>query len=299
MPVSSMHDPDDEYLFARWSVVLADLYAAWNATNVQFAEVPSKGSSASRDDALLAPARTEWGEYEGTGAGLDAVQMVDAAAQYVLALKSFADNRTPDLAPWPVVRAVAEHVAHAAWLLEPGIRPEARMARRWMAQLAGAHRYRWMAGARNATRAQQREAKECRHAIRSQLLQRFPDADTEWTDPSEYPLPPWKIAGEKYPTFGRQCRLIEKLGVESVAGLYDTLSFNAHPNPVALTMQIDRSDNRDSVTVTYRVSPVQWNSAVRSASMLLYVAACAACGYFALDTRHMDAWYDSLEPSRG
>jgi hypothetical protein len=77
-----------------------------------------------------------------------------------------------------------------------GIRPEARMARRWMAQLAGAHRNRWMAGARNATRAQQHEAKECRHTVRSQLLQRFPDADTEWTDPSEHPLPPWEIAGE-------------------------------------------------------------------------------------------------------
>jgi hypothetical protein len=51
-------------------------------------------------------------------------------------------------------------------------------------------------GRTHATRAQQREAKECRHTIRSQLLQRFPDADTEWTDPSEHPLPPWEIAGE-------------------------------------------------------------------------------------------------------
>ena len=265
---------------------------------MQFAGVPSEGSPASRDDALLARARAQWGHHEGTGAGLDAVQMVDAAAQYVLGLKSFADNQTPVLAPWPVVRAVAEHVAHAAWLLEPGIRPEARMARRWMARLAGAHRYRWMAGARNTTKVQERDAKKCREAIRDQLLQRFPGADTKWTDPAKYPLPPWTIAGETYPTLGRQCRLIEKLGVENLAGVYDTLSLNAHPNPVMLTMLVDRTDNGNDVAVAYRVAPEQWNSAVRVASLLLYAAAHAACGYFALDTRHLEAWYDRFEPAR-
>lgn len=281
-----------------WSAVLADLYVTWNATNVQFAGVPSEGSPARRDDALLARARTEWGHHEGTGAGLDAVQMVDAAAQYVLGLKSLADNRTPVLTPWSVARALAEHVAHAAWLLEPGIRPEARMARRWMARLAGAHRYRWMAGARNATKVQERDAKKCRETIREQLLQRFPGADTKWTDPAQDPLPPWTIAGETYPTLSRQLRLIEKHGVENLAGVYDTLSFHAHPNPVRLTKLVDRIDNDGNVAVTYRVDPEQWNSIVRLASMLLYAAARAACGYFALDAGHLEAWYDRFESAR-
>jgi len=256
------------------------------------------GSPASRDDALLARARAEWRHHEGTGAGLDAVQMVDAAAQYVLGLKSFADSRTPVLAPWPVARAVAEHIAHAAWLLEPGIRPEARMARRWMARLAGAYRYRWVAAARKTTKAQERDAKKCRDTIRGELIQRFPDADTEWTDPAQDPLPPWTIGDETYPTIGRQCRLIEKLGVENLAGVYDTLSLNAHPNPVTLTMQVDRINNGGDVTVTYRVDPERWNSAVRGAGVLLYAGARAACGYFALDASHLDAWYNRIEPAR-
>jgi hypothetical protein len=296
MPVSSVHDHDAAHLFGMWSAVLADLYVAWNETNAQFAHVPSEGSPASRDDALLARARAEWTHREGTGAGLDAVQMVDAAAQYVLGLKSLADNRTLVLAPWPVARAVAEHVAHAAWLLEPGIRPEARMARRWMARLAGAHRYRWMAGARNTTNVQERDAKKCRENIREELLQRFPDADTKWTDPAK--LPPWTIAGETYPTLRRQSRLIEKLGVKNLAGVYDTLSVIAHPNPVTLTMLVDRTDNGGNVAVTYRVDAGQWDSIVRGASMLLYAAAHAACGYFALDTGHLEAWYDRFESAR-
>ena len=298
MPVSSIDNNDGVDSFEAWSDLLGGLYIAWKATNVQFAGLPSEGSPACRDDIQLANTRPEWSHHEGTGAGIDAVQMIDAAAHYVLGLKSFADNRTVVLAPWPVVRAVAEHVAHAAWLLEPGIRPEARMARRWMARLAGAHRYRWMVGARNATKAQTREAKQCRERIRGELLQRFPGADTRWTDPSQHPLPPWAIAGETYPSIGLQCRLMEKLGVATAAGVYDTLSLNSHPNPVILTMLVDRVENSDGVAVTYRVDPQQWNSAVRGASTLLYASAHAACGYFALDPRHLDAWYDSFFAAR-
>jgi hypothetical protein len=278
-----------------WSTLLADLYAAWNVTNVQFAEAPSEGSPASRDDALLARTRVEWSRYEGSGAGIDAIQMIDAAAQYVLGLKSFADNRIQVLAPWPVVRAVAEHVAHAAWLLEPGIRPEARMSRRWMARLAGAHRYRWMAAARDATKCQIREAKKCRETIRGELLRRFPGVDTKWTHPGRDPVPPWTIAGEKYPSIGHQFRLMEKLGVANTAGVYDTLSLNCHPNAMVLTMLVDRIHKGDGVVATYRIDPQQWNSAVRSASTMLYTGGRAACDYFARDSRHLDAWYDKFD----
>ena len=115
---------------------------------------------------------------------------------------------------------------------------------------------------------------------------------------NRYLLPPWTIAGETYPTLGRQLRLIEKLGVENLAGVYDTLSLNAPPNPVTLTMLVDRIDNDGNVAVTYRVDPEQWNSIVRGACMLLYAAAHDACGYFALDTGHLEAWYDRFESAR-
>jgi hypothetical protein len=119
--VNSVHNYDSAGLYEKWTTSLADLYIAWSSTNSQFAHVPSKESPASRDDTRLARTCSEWSRHEGTGAGLDAVQMVDAAAQYLLALRSLVDTRTLFPAPWPVVRAVAEHVAHAAWLLEPGI----------------------------------------------------------------------------------------------------------------------------------------------------------------------------------
>ncbi|MFV8054622.1 hypothetical protein [Mycobacterium sp. 48b] len=294
--MASTQCADDHYNFTWWSVTLANLYSAWNATNAQFTHVPLRDSPASRDDEVLAQAGVRCTKYEGTGAGLDAVQMIDAAAQYTLALKSLADNRTPILAPWPIARAIAEHVAYAAWLLEPGISADARMARRWMARLAAAHRYRWMVSARNASRPEQREAKKVRDQIRRDLLQRFPDAETEWDDPTEHPHPPWTIAGEVFPTLGHQCRLIEKLGVDSLSGVYDVLSFLAHPNSLALTMQIDRQDNGDHTTVTYRANPEHWNSAMRLASMLLYVVGSTACSYYAVETQLLDEWYDSFEP---
>jgi hypothetical protein len=246
------------------------------------------------DDTVLVEAGVQGAKYEGTGAGLDAVQMIDAAAQHILALKSLAGNRTPILAPWPITRAIAEHVAHASWLLEPGISAEARMARRWMARLAAAHRYRWMVSARKATNPQQRAAKQVRDRIRDDLLQRFPNADTEWNDPATQPQPPWSIADEVFPTFGQQCRLIEKLGTGSLAGIYDQLSFLTHPNAIALTMQIDRQDNGDFTTITYADDPGHWNSALSTASMLLYTVGCAACAYFSVDTQYMEAWHESL-----
>ena len=296
MLVSSIHDDNAAHLCDLWSAVIGDLHLAWTATNVRFASGPAEVSPASRDDAALARVRPEWDRHEGTGAGIDAVQMIDAAAQHLLGLKALLDSRTLALAPWPLARAVAEHVAHVAWLLEPGIRPEARMVRRWMARLAAAHRYRWMVGARKASKAHERDAKECRESIRDQLLRRFPGADTEWSDPAE--LPPWTIAAETYPSLSQQSRLIEKLGVESVAGLYNTLSLITHPNPVTLTMLVDKNDVDDHVEVIYRVEPEQWTSIVGDACKLLYAAAHAACVYFALDTDHLEAWYDRYESAR-
>lgn len=286
-------DSQNEYRFGRWSEALGELYLAWSRTNVQFASAPSIGSPAIRDDEVLALLAAGELRRDGTGTGLDAVQMIDAAAQHILALRSLADCQTPNLAPFPVVRAVTEHVAHAVWLLEPGIGAEARMARRWMARLAGAHRYRWMASARRATAAEQREARRVRTKIRDELLLRFPNADIAWNDPSAAPLPPWNIAGETYPTFSRQCSLLEGQGLGRLHGVYDTLSFLTHPNPVALTMQSDRLDNGTFTRVTYRANPGQWTSAINLASVLFYVACVAACEYFLVGSPHMDAWRDS------
>lgn len=288
--MSDGEDSDAADVVERWSAAIGELYLAWVAVNPQFVDPPAAGTPAWRDDVAIAQLRPELTKPEGTGAGIDAAQMIDAAAQHLLALKVLLDNKTLVLAPWPLARAAAEHVAHAAWLLEPGITAEARIARRWMARLAAAYRYRWMVAARKATRAEQTKAKNNREAIRAHLVQRFPDAITEWTSPSEEPLPPWTIAGEQYPTLGKQSKLIEKFGVNGVAGLYDTLSLVSHPNPMTLTMHVVRNDAGGRVA--YRVDAAQWISIIRGACMLTCAAAYAIGGYFGADTSRLDAWFD-------
>ncbi|MFX0573742.1 hypothetical protein [Nocardia nepalensis] len=289
-------DEDTADLFELWSAELGGLYVAWNLTNVQFGAGASAGSPASRDDAALEARSPEPHKPEGTGAGVDAVQMIDAAAQHAKGLKALVDSRAMSLAPWPIARAIVEHVAHAVWLLEPGITPEARMARRWMARVAAAHRLRWMASARRAPSAQVRDAKKLRESLRNELLQRFPGAEIEWNDPAENPLPPWNIAGEKYPTFGQQTRLLTKFGAHNVAGLYDALSLSSHPNIIALTTAIESTREGNHVRLSYRTDTEAWGSIIRLASSVVYVAACAVCGYFDGQDNHLTDWYDTYRP---
>ncbi len=287
-PALMPFDGDIDKLFELWSADLGDLYSAWNRTNVQFGAAAKPGSPASRDDAALELNSPEPYKPEGLGAGIDAVQMIDAAAQHLNGLRALVNSRAMALAPWPTARAICEHVAVAVWLLEPGITPKARMARRWMARLAGAQRLRFLA--RNGSKAEKRAAKELRDTAREQLLLRFPDADVEWNDPAE--SPPWQIAGESYPTFGQQTRLLSKFGASNVKGLYDTLSLSSHPNVVTLTMAVEPVDAGGYLMMKYRTDPDDWNATIRLASDLLYLAANAACDYFHGQTDDLTDWYD-------
>jgi hypothetical protein len=63
-------------------------------------------------------------------------------------------------------------------------------------------------------------------------------------------------------------------------------------------MQVNRSETGDVVEIKYPVDLEQWRSAVRAATTLLYVGAHASCAYFALDTAHLDAWYDTAHQTR-
>lgn len=282
-------DGDIDDLFELWSAELGDLYSSWNLTNVQFGAGARPGSPASHDDAVLEASSPKPYKPEGLGAGIDAVQMIDAAAQHLNGLRALVHSRAMALAPWPIARAICEHVAHAVWLLEPDIAPEARMARRWMARLAGAQRLRFLA--RNGSKPQQRAAKEIRDSIREQLLLRFPDTDVEWNDPAEHPLPPWQIAGESYPTFGQQTRLLSKFGAINVASLYDTLSLSSHPNIITLTMAVEPVDAGGYLKMNYRTDPEDWSATIQLAGDLLHVAANAACGYLHGQTDHLTDWY--------
>jgi hypothetical protein len=304
-------DSEDVDEFARWSALLADLCAIWRSGTVDFvarpvdagqqpfttaeaAELlkarPRKVSPAQRDDVALALRTPEPKKTEGTGTGFDAVQMVDAAVQHLLGLQALVESRTVALTVWPAARAVAEHVAHVAWLLEPGITPEARMARRWMARLAAAHRLRWMAGAQRPPGRKERAAKRFRGIVRQELLLRFPGANIDWRSSAD-PCP-WNIAGETYPTLSAQSRLMANLGVTGLAGVYDMLCLVTHPNSFVLGELARPEQVGDYRQVIYRDDPDQWVPVVNGACLMVYRAAHVARQYFALDTSRLEAWYD-------
>uniref|UniRef100_UPI000593C7E9 hypothetical protein n=1 Tax=Nocardia vinacea TaxID=96468 RepID=UPI000593C7E9 len=134
---------------------------------------------------------------------------------------------------------------------------------------------------------------EIREGLREQLLQRFPGANIEWNDPGAHPLPPWIIAGEKYPTIGQQTRVLTKFGLNNIAGVYDTLSLSSHPNILTLTMAVDRTPVGDHVELTYRTDTEAWGSIVKLGSTLVHVAALAACGYLGGQQDHLTKWYNT------
>ncbi|PSR66011.1 MULTISPECIES: hypothetical protein [Nocardia] len=285
-------DSDHSALYSSWSCQLHELYTAWTLTNVQFAVGARPGSRAAHDDAELAARFPDLTKPEGTGAGIDAVQMIDAAAQHMRALKALVDTRTVALTPWPIARAIAEHVAHAGWLLEPDLAPEARMARRWMARLAAAQRARWLADARKLPNARVREFKKLRDAMRQQVLQRFPGMELEWNDPAT--MPPWVIAGETFPGLGQQVRALSVHGADKVAGLYDTFSLFSHPNPMALSAQSATTNVGTHLVVGYRADAEELRSLVTGASSLVYLAAQAACRYLGCaNDELLTSWFET------
>ncbi|WP_306358655.1 MULTISPECIES: hypothetical protein [unclassified Nocardia] len=263
--------------FAQWSLELGELYDAWNTTNRRFAGGAQPNSPAAQDDAVLAAAFPDLSRPEGTGAGFDAVQMIDAAAQHLLGLKALVDSQTMVLAPWPVARAVGEHLAHAAWLLEPEITPQARMARRWMARVAAAHRMRLVLSERKASNARQKEAKNVREGFRKELERRFPGADITWDGLAAEPS--WNVGGESYPGLGKLFKAFSTLQTTGVTGYYSTLSLYSHPNIVAVSSLSESVDQGDHRFIRYRVDTDDWGELVRSATSLTYITARAACDY--------------------
>ena len=159
----------------QWCEVLTGIGAAWSATAGQLQAMPTPDCPARREDTLLATTHPGWHPHEAFHAGLDAVGLIDAAARHVSGLRSLAAGLNLVLTPWPLTQAVVEHIAHAGRLLDPEITPEQCVARRWMAKLANAYRYRWFASAVRAARTDVKAIKRGRDQIRAELARRFPD----------------------------------------------------------------------------------------------------------------------------
>jgi hypothetical protein len=183
----------------RWCEVLTGIGAAWSATAGQLRDMPALDCPAQREDALLAAAHPNWHPHEAFHAGMDAVGLIDAAARHVSGLRSLVADHNLVLTPWPLARAVVEHIAHAGWLLDPEITAEQRVARRWMAKLANAYRYRWFASAVHAANTDVKAIKRGRDQVQAELARRFPDADLDWSLEQDPNGPPWVVAGQRYP----------------------------------------------------------------------------------------------------
>lgn len=172
----------------EWSQILVECWSAWRAVGRQMGVALSPMSPVGVEDATLASIRPSWGPHEAWQCLFQAAQLMDGASQYLLGLKALVDGRQLVLPPWPVVRAEIEHLARGAWILDPNVGPEARVARCWMERLHGAHRRRWVLDATRAPGSEIRSARRLREETRAELQRRFEDAELpSWTMPDKQP----------------------------------------------------------------------------------------------------------------
>lgn len=280
-----------------WVERLTELVVAWTATGAQLRAIPDV-CQARKEDMWLRVNHSEWGDHEATNAGMDAVALLAASAAHISGLQCLVASENVVLAPWPLVRAVVEHVSVAGWLLDPAADADQRVARRWMNRLAGAYRGRWLAAARGLSRPQIRNAKRAREEVRAELIRRFPDANTDWSV-DEHPIsPPWTVAGQTYPGLSRAAkRFAEYAGLPGAPGLYDLLSLFAHPNFITLG-GMARTVPRDGWTeYRYEVDPEEVALLLRVASGFLYRGGMVVCSYFGLDATPLETWANEAFPA--
>lgn len=283
-----------EKLDAR-SALLRTCWAAWRATAKQMAFVPGPESRVAAEDALLTSVHSDWGEHPAGSAAFLAVRLVDAASQHLLGLKALVDGRQLVLPPWPVLRAEIEHLARAAWILDPEITPESRVARGWLELLHGAHHRRWALGALKAARSEIRAARDLREATRAELARRFPDAVLgEWTQPRD--PPPWSVGGETYPSIGAACRRFFAIaGITESQGIYDLLAAASHPAPQEL-MAISPPVAVDArLEFPWTIDEGLLLRLLRGAAVSMYRSAWIVCSYFGLDGSALELWADEFE----
>ncbi len=259
--------------------------------------MPEADCPARREDAYLAARHPGWQPDEAFRAGLDAAGLIDAAARHVSGLRSLVIDNNLALTLWPVTRAVVEHIAHAGWLLDPEVTPEQRVARRWMAVLANACRYRWFLSAVGASKAEVKTAKLARERVRGELLDRFPGTNLDWSIEDDPNGPPWVVADQSYPGLGKSIRRFgQYAGLHNVAGLYELLSLHTHPNLHAgLVSSVQVVQHDTFIHFSYVGDVEQTIQLVRLASMYLYRAGAAMCGFFQLDPTELEAWADTAE----
>lgn len=285
----------------RWCSLLEQLREAWTATVTQLHQMPPADCRARQEDALIVATHADWEPHEAFHAGLDAIGLIDAAAQHIDALRTLAISGQVTLTLYPPLRTAVEHIAHAAWLLDPDITAEQRVARRWMLKLANSYRHRWLTSAVRASNTADKASKRVRDQVRADVNKRFPDADLDWTL-EQHPLgPPWQIAEQRYPGLNEAIRrFIAYGGITRLHGLYDQLSQFAHPNlHTALASVLQRVEGDGFVQFGYKVDADHTIRLLRLAAGLLYRAGAVVYSFFSLDPAPLEGWADEAFPADG
>lgn len=237
----------------EWADLLAESWWAWRESVDSVLAGPQPGSPAWNEDARLAELHPEWPPGGAWECAVVAGTLIGASSELLMGLRALVLDRQLLLSPWPVLRAMVEHLARAVWILDP--EPpflESRPARCWLEKLHAVHQSKWALSAMRASKPEQRQARAARDDLLARARTLFPSAALDPWDRAEEPVP-WEIAGEEYPSITAACkRFLGVAGITSGHGLYDLLASASHPNVGELglsTVQVEETGNRKAIYV--------------------------------------------------
>lgn len=221
----------------KWADLLAESGWAWRESVASVRAGPQPGSPAWNEDARLAELHPEWPQGGAWECALVAGTLIGASSDLLMGLRALVLDRQLLLSPWPVLRAMVEHLARAVWILDP--EPpflESRPARCWLEKLHAVHQSKWALSAMRASKPEQSQARAARNDLLARARTLFPSAALDPWERAEEPVP-WEIEGERYPSITAACkRFLVVAGITGGHGLYDLLASASHPNVSELAL---------------------------------------------------------------
>lgn len=217
--------------------------------------------------------------------------------QHVLAISALFESNQVVLSLWPLIRAELEIGGRVGWLLDPGtttspVSAAHRVARCQMEFLGTLCRERFTAS-HMKIRGRERESKTIRDRLRADLLQVFPDAQTDWSKPGDEAS--WVVIGETYAGLGTAAKQFAGSLMGDPSGLYDVLSDYSHPSLIRLRTQSSMVDGGEGFgELRYALSRDQLEWQARVTCVIFYKAAHLVVGYFGLDDGPLETWADCV-----
>ncbi|WP_409430093.1 hypothetical protein ACJEIK_18265 [Mycobacterium sp. SMC-16] len=279
-----------------WAVHMRAIVTAWQQVGSQARGALALDSPFSRDRLDFRASHPD-APQNIEAASLYTGEYVSAIGQYVLAIAALFETNQAVLSVWPLIRAELEIAGRIAWLLAPGssesvVSSTLRIARFQMEFLATLCRERFTAS-QMKNRGRERESKTIRDRLRADLMQVFPDAQTDWSEPGDERS--WDVGGVKYVGLGHATKLFAESCMGDDRGLYDVLSDYSHPSLFRLRAQSSMVDTGQGFqALMYEVPPGMLEWQARIACTIFYKSAHLVAGYFGLDDRPLELWAASV-----